>query len=309
MTRSAVQASNQRDEVNRDEAAQGSQLLSVAEVQQALRALRCRKPSVAAPRLESTDLSTDAGRGGWPANVPFVQPAGGLAEGWVSVVAAHTGAGASTVALAIAEAAVAVGRGAHLVETACPTRSGLVAVADAELGVDPGGAWRRGSRGRVTLHRWASDEIPAGWPALAASDDSLVVIDLGSPVPASLTRFSTDGCRTVVVCRPTVPGVRLAEQVLNVITGPVIVASVGGGRWAGQVSASLGPRLRALRVGNAVVTVPSDRRLEVTGLTSFPLPKSVAAAGRSLLGLIDAAHPGYEAASAQSAPRRKGTDR
>jgi hypothetical protein len=303
-----VQAPDQRVQANQNEAAPDSQLLSVAEVQQALRALRSREPSEAAPRLKPTDLFTDAGRRGWPANVPFVQLAGGLAERWVSVVAAHAGAGASTVALAIADAAAAVGRGAHLVETAHPTWSGLVAVADAELGVDPSAGWRRGSRGRVTIHRRATSGIPFGWPALAASEDDLVVIDLGSPTPASLTRFSTGGCRTVVVCRPTVPGVRLAEQVLHAVTGPVIVASLGGGRWPGQVSASLGPRLRALRAGNAIVTVPSVRQLEVTGLTSSPLPKPVVAAGRSLLELIDAAHSGDATASAQPAPRSKGTE-
>jgi hypothetical protein len=255
-----------------------------------------------------TDPFTDAARGGWPVDASSGQPVYRLEEWWVSVVAAHAGAGASTVALAIADAAAAVGRGAHLVETAHPTRSGLVAVADAELGVDPSGAWRLGSRGRVTIHQRASDDSLTGWPALAASDDGLVVIDLGSPMSDSLTRLSTGGWPTVVVCRPTVPGVRLVEQVLNAVTGPVIVASVGAARWPGEVSASLGPRLRALRGGNAVVTVPTVRRLEVTGLTSSPLPKPVAAVGRALLELLDATHSGDTTASAQSAPLMKGTE-
>ena len=301
-----AQAPDQRAKASRNEATPGSQLLSVAEIQQALRALRAREPSEPATLAASkqgqvgaashgggvaptrTDPFTGARRGGWPANMPFVQPAGGLAERWVSVVAAHAGAGASTVALAIADAAAIAGRDAHLIETAHPTRSSLVAVADAELGVDPSGAWRRGNRGRATIHRRATSDIPTGWPALAASEDDLVVIDLGSPMPDSLTRLATGGCRTVVVCRPTVPGVRLAEQLLNAVTGPAIVAILGSGRWPGEVSASLGPRLRALRADNAVVTVPTDRRLEITGLTSSPLPKPVAAAGQSLLGLIDA---------------------
>jgi hypothetical protein len=319
----AVEASDQRVEVNRNGGAPSSQLLSVAEIQQALRALRAREPSEPATLAASkqgqvgapshgggtaptrTDPFTDAGRGDWPANAAFAQPAGGLAERWVSVVAAQAGAGASTVALAIADAAAAVGRDAHLVETAYPARSGLVAVADAELGVDPSGAWRRGRRSRATIHRRATSDIPTGWPALAASGDDLVVIDLGAPMPDILTRLFTGGCRTVVVCRPTVPGVRLAEQVLNAVTGSAIVASIGGDRWPGEVSASLGPRLRALHAGNAVVTVPSVRRLEVTGLTSFPLPKPVAAAGQSLMGLIDAIHSGD---ATWSAPLMKGTE-
>jgi hypothetical protein len=309
MTLCRVRAPGQRVKANRNKPAPSSQLLSVAEVQQALRALRSRRPSEAAPLLESTDRFTDAARGDWPADASPTARADGPEKRWVSVVAAQAGAGASTVALAIADVAAAVGRGAHLVETANLTRFGLAAVADAELGVDPDGAWRRGSRGRVTIHRRASDEIPTDWPTLAASEDDLVVIDLGSPMPDSVTRLSTGGCPTVIVCRSTVPGVRLAEQVLNAVTGPVIIASLGGGRWPGEVSASLGPRLRALLAGNAVVTVPTVRRLEVTGLTSSPLPKPVVAAGRSLLGLIDATHPGKATASAQSAPRRKGTDR
>jgi len=303
-----VQAPDQCVRANLTEAAPGSQLLSVAEVQQALRALRAREPSEAAPLLELTDLFTGAGRGGWPPEGSPTAHADGLEKRWVSVVAAHAGAGASTVALVIADAAAAVGRGVHLIETAYPARSGLVAVANAELGVDPDGAWRRGRRGRVTIHRRATSDIWTGWPALPASEDDLVVIDLGSPMPGSLTRLSTGGCRTVVVCRPTVPGVRLAEQLLNAVTGPVIIASLGGRRWAGQVSASLGPRLRALHVDNAVVSVPTLRQLEVTGLTSSPLPKPVAAAGRLLLGLIDAAHSGDATASAQSAPRGKGSE-
>lgn len=321
-----VQEPDQRAKASCNEAAPGSHLLSVAEIRQALRALRAREPSEPATLAASkqrqigaashgggaaptrTDPFTDAARGDWPADVSFVQPAGGLAERWVSVVAAHAGAGASTVALVIADAAAAVGRDAHLVETAHPTRSGLAAVTDAELGVDPSGAWRRGSRGRVTIHRRATSDIPTGWPALAASVDDLVVIDLGSPMPDCLTRLSTGGCRTVVVCRPTVPGVRLAEQVLNVATGPVMVAILGGGRWPGEVSASLGPRLRALRADNAVVPVPIDRRLEVTGPTSSPLPKAVAAAGQLLLELINASLLSDATAAAQSASPREGTE-
>jgi hypothetical protein len=122
--------------------------------------------------------------------------------------------------------------------------------------------------------------------------DGLVVIDLGLPTPDSLNRLTSSRCRIVLVCKPTVPGVRLAEQLRHSITSPVIVAAVGGGKWPGEVTASLGPRLRELRAQNAVVSVPADRRLEVAGPNNFPLPKPVATAGRSLLGLIDAARPG-----------------
>jgi hypothetical protein len=316
MSLSEVGVPGQRvDVLNGGDVAPDGRLLSVAEIQQAFRELRARKPSEAASALApeqeiGTDLPSVPARGSEPA----VTHGADLDGAWVSVVAAHAGAGASTVALAIADAAAAAGRATHLVETAHPTRSGLVAAANAELGIDASGAWRRGSRGQVTIDRRAGNDTPIGWPALTASDDGLVVVDLGLPTPDGLARLATSGCRIiVVVCRSTVPGVRLAEQLLNSITGPVIVASVGAAKWPGEVSASLGPRLRELRATNAVMPVPADRRLEVTGPTNSPLPKPVATAGRSLLGLIDAAHSGYATThhqpAAQSAPRRKGTTR
>ena len=322
-----VRASDQGVEVNRDEITPDSQLLSVAEIQQALRGLRARKLSEAAKQavskqgqittashgdravLTRTDPLDDPKQ--WacsPADAAPTAFAHGLKERWVSVVAAHAGAGASTVALAIADAAAVAGRDAHLVETAHPRQSGLVAAADVELGIDPDGAWRRGRRGRLTVHRRSTNDSSTGWPALPASADGLVVIDLSSPMPDSLTRLLAGGNSTVVVCRLTVPGVRLVEQVLSTsVTGPVIIASVGARRWAAEVSASLGPRLQALLAGNAVVTVPTVRRLEVSGLTSSPLPKPVAAAGRSLLNLLDAAHSGGATASTQPALGSKGT--
>jgi len=324
MSLSEVGVPGQRvDVLNGGDVAPDGRLLSVAEIQQAFRELRARTHSEAAtaraPEQEQVEAAPHGGRAASIGTARRRGPALGgqsaaahgadLDGAWISVVAAHAGAGASTVALAIADAAAAAGRATHLVETAHPTRSGLVAAANAELGLDASGAWRRGSRGQVTIDRRAGNDTPICWPALIASDDGLVVVDLGLPTPDGLTRLATSGCRIVVVCRPTVPGVRLAEQLLNSVTGPVIVASVGAGKWPGEVSASLGPRLRALRATNAVVTVPTDRRLEVTGPTNSPLPKPVATAGRSLLGLIDAAHSGDATASAQSAPRRKGTTR
>jgi hypothetical protein len=84
----------------------------------------------------------------------------------VRVIAGHSGAGASTAALAIADAAAGGGRSVHLVEAAHPSRSGLVAATSAELGLDETGAWRRGTRGQpalvghVTIVRRAADRAP-----------------------------------------------------------------------------------------------------------------------------------------------------
>jgi hypothetical protein len=104
--------------------------------------------------------------------------------------------------------------------------------------------------------------------------------------------------------------VRLTEHVLSQLAEqPVVVAAVGPRRWSGEVNASLGPRLRALRVTARVVVVPTDRRLEVTGPTHGPLPKPVRTAARALLGLLLDADPGVAAASPPSAPTPRGTRR
>jgi hypothetical protein len=203
-------------------------------------------------------------------------------------VAAHAGAGASTVALVISDAAAADGQRVHLVDADHPFRSGLVAAASEELGTDVTGAWRRGLRTGVTIDRRATDTASGDWPVLPVADcPPLTVIDLGSAAPQNLTRLAGRS-RAVVVCRPTVPGVRLTEQLLEQLGGrPVVVAAVGPRRWSGEVTGSLGPRLLALRAAGRVVSVPMDRRLQVTGPTSSPLPKPLRGAGRALLELLD----------------------
>ncbi|WP_051004913.1 hypothetical protein [Blastococcus saxobsidens] len=196
-------------------------------------------------------------------------------------------------ALAISDAAAATDRRVHLVETAHPRRSGLIAAASAELGTDAAGAWRRGSRDRVTIDRRVADVEPCGWPVLASSEEPAVtVLDLGLPAPEDLARLAADRTSTVVVCRPTVPGVRLTEHVLSQLAGqPVMVAVVGPARWPRAVKANCGPQLRELRSRGRVVRVPVDGRLQTAGLTGDRLPKGVEAAGRSLAALLMPAVP------------------
>lgn len=216
-----------------------------------------------------------------------------LSADWITVVAAHAGAGASTVALAISDAAAATERRVHLVETAHPRRSGLIAAASAELGTDAAGAWRRGSRDRVTIDRRVADVESCGWPVLPSSEEPAVtVLDLGLPAPENLAQLAADRARTVVVCRPTVPGMRLTEHVLSQLAEqPVVVAVVGPARWPQAVRAICGPRLRELRSRGRVVRVPVDRRLQAAGLTGDRLPKAVADSGRSLAALLMPAVP------------------
>jgi hypothetical protein len=203
------------------------------------------------------------------------------------------------VALAVGDAAAADGRRVHLIDRAHPSRSGFVAAASEELGTDVTGAWRRGLRSGVIIDRRATDVEPGDWPVPPVGDGPAVtVVDLGLAAPENLIRLAADRVRPVVVCRPTVPGVRLTEQLLDQLARrPVVVAAVGPSRWPGEVTATLGPRLRALRAEGRVIVVPTDRRLEVTGLTSSPLPKPVRSAGRLLLERIDDSHPGGAARS------------
>ena len=70
------------------------------------------------------------------------------------------------------------------------------------------------------------------------------------------------------------------------------------------MSASSGPRLRALRIAGRVVTVPLDRHLQISGLTDSPLPKPVLAAGRALLELLNPIRP----ATAGSSPTTTGPE-
>jgi hypothetical protein len=313
--------------------------LSVAEIQQALRELQARGPRRAAAecvapsrRLEDgnsrpaalesgqvpvarrprrASAGTPARGGGDPEETAARRgdsnsgpervegDTGELCTGWTAVVAAHAGAGASTVALAVGDAAAADGRRVHLIDRAHPSRSGFVAAASEELGTDVTGAWRRGLRSGVIIDRRATDVEPGDWPVPPVGDGPAVtVVDLGLAAPENLIRLAADRVRPVVVCRPTVPGVRLTEQLLDQLARrPVVVAAVGPSRWPGEVTATLGPRLRALRAEGRVIVVPTDRRLEVTGLTSSPLPKPVRSAGRLLLERIDDSHPGGAARS------------
>jgi hypothetical protein len=323
-------------------------LLSVAEIQQAFRELLARPPATATNNGNShrvapapsappmTSAPPTAEQRPEPATVasersaatePAYAPASAappprsastsprpdrLQPEWIAVVAAHAGAGASTVALAIADVLAASARPVRLIETAHPARSGLVAAASAEMGLDPAGEWRRGSRELATIYRRTGDASPAGWPHLEPHGVD-TVIDLGLPAPASLSRLVEDKPHLVVVCRPCIPGVRITEHLLAAVgEQPVVLAAVGPKRWPGEVTHSLGPRLRLLRERGLVIAVDDDRALQVTGPTHAPLPKAVLAAAGELLRLICIAPDGASNTLAHSAPRsrnKKGTTR
>jgi hypothetical protein len=209
-----------------------------------------------------------------------------LAEDWLVVVGAHGGAGASTLALGLSDALAKLDRSVRLIEAAHPSRSGLLAAATAEMGFDETGSWRRGTRGVVEILRRATDDSPSGWPE-TSSMSADTIVDLGHPMPTGLTRLIEDGPLIVVVFHATIPGARMAEQMLTALGRvPALGAAVGAKRWPGEVLASAGPRLRELRDAGQVVAVDEDRRLRMTGPSHEPLPKAVAAASARLLHLI-----------------------
>lgn len=261
--------------------------LSVAEVQQALRDLRAR-PATGLPTgggdttPQPARTRGDIGRGelgDWADNDTS-------AARRISVLAAHAGAGSSAVSLALSDAVAATGRTVHLIDEADPGTSGLIMAASSELGLDDTGVWRRGRRGSVTIDRRASSSVERTGPTALPSPAAVVVFDHGGCAHVPTPAPSVDAV-IVIVCRTTVPGVRLLERCLEQLAGRrVVVAALGRSRWPAEVTASLGPRLAALRSARRVVAVPVDGRLAVRGLDDRPLPKGVHAAGLALLDLM-----------------------
>lgn len=217
----------------------------------------------------------------------------------VVVSSVHGWAGGSTVAVAIAEAAVARGFSACVDEFSGPVASGLGVACDAELGVDLSGRWRVGRRGGVLIHRLADlgETIATAQPPVAGSSSELTIVDTGWSWP-TVAQMLAAPCRTtglaavlrtaplVLVCRATIPSLRQAEAVLNSFSDCLpALAVLGPDRWPGEVTASLGPRITELRRQYRVVAVPLDKQLAIRGVTADPLPRTVTAAGRSLLQL------------------------
>lgn len=286
-------------------------LLSVAELQRVLRAtapagLRCGAAPVATGRSAPSAPSEPATA--WsagPAVGPGPRPDPTSVGGWIAVLGAHPGAGTSTVALAVADAAATDGRGVHLVSCSPPARCGLAAVTSTELGVDAGGRWRSGRRGpRITVHRLTGSGVgPAHWPTPGGGAVVLTVVDLEAGAEQHV-RSLAGASAVLVVCRVSVPGVRHAERLLAELSPaagrPVLVAAVGPSSWPGVVMGSSGPLLRGLRAAGRVVPVPVDRRLDSTGPSGAALPRQVSAAGGAVLRQLSAGLP----VLAEPEPRR-----
>lgn len=284
-----------------------SRQLTVTQLQHALRIAYAANTDVA-PAIEHRHDGACATQAEGP--IPSL-PGDGT---WLAVVPAQAGAGASVVALALADA-VADDQGAaeqvHLIEWADPARSGLAAATDTELGHDTTGAWQVGRRANVTLYRRnvaSQDGTPLVWPApLRSSGDPsnhVVVLDLSgtSDTGVAACTLARQAAVTVLVTHSSVPGVRAVDRLIerwhelaaradapetsDALDGRVIVVAVGPRRWPGAVTASLGPRLADLRRAGRVVPVPIDAGLWVSGANSAPLPPRVRTAARAVLTLL-----------------------
>jgi hypothetical protein len=210
------------------------------------------------------------------------------------VLAAHPGAGASSVALALAGAVAEWAAEAQLVECAAPERSGLSAATDRELGVSDTG-WRLGTRGGVTIHRPAAADV-SGLPSLprarsTSERNSALILDPACPATdlATGTNWVSElprAAELVLVLRASVPGVQAAEHLLAQLPQrSPLLAVLGPARWPGVVAACCGPLLAAAREAARVVPMPFDDHFAVTGPTAEPLPKPVLAAARVLARL------------------------
>lgn len=263
------------------------------------------RPAVSTDELKRAWLAVQAGqfrRGSRPhrdtsPGGATLTPAGlwETAEPVLPVVGCHGGAGATTVAVAMATTS----RAARVIECATATASGLAAAATAELGHTRDG-WSQGSRDQVLLERvtatvTAPEDVPL--PTASTRPVGLSVLDVswelsqllaGSSWLAEKVRHAP---KVIAVTSATVPGLHRLEGVLALLddhdVAHVAAAVVGPRRtrWPRGVGASMGPRTRELDLRDRLVDIPADTRLAVRGLDSQPLPPALLRPAATLLRL------------------------
>lgn len=207
-----------------------------------------------------------------PATAPTTAPpaADAVTAEAVTVLGVSGGVGATTVALAVAEALAA----ARVVEYAPPHASGLAGAAVDELGVRDG--WSLGRRTDLDvvrrLHRDATLPRQPGWTVADRG------VWTGEDLPTGVT---------VVVAPCSVPGVRRLEAVVHnaAHAGSVVpVLTRVPRRMPREVTGAAGATLRSWFAARRVHLMPECRLLAVRGLTPDPLPRSLqqCAAGLAL---------------------------
>jgi len=226
----------------------------------------------------------------------FVPPV--VAEAWeptervVSVVGVGGRVGATTVALAIAEAMDVPTR---VVEVGTPHLSGLAGASTAELGED-GGGWSHGTRNTVHVERAAIPLLhPASSPAPAPTACDVTVLDVGWELPqvqsaANWLNRAVESFELVLVAPPTVPGMRALELALRQFTPAesIWVAAIGPAlkRWPKRVQLAAPAELSQIADERRVLCVAPDRTLAAEGITSAPLPLAVVASCQPIANRI-----------------------
>ena len=213
------------------------------------------------------------------------------AEAVLPVVGAAGGAGASTLALALATAA-----GGRVVECASVTASGLAGAPTAELGQHDSG-WLQGTRDTVLIERPAAvltalADLPA--PTTPNDTPPLTVVDVAGELgqvlaaPSWVADLIRQSPTVVLTATATIPGLRRLEAALAMLAHTRSVAAVLGPRrkkWSRAVALSAGPLTTELIRGGRLVVVPTDARLSARGLDSHALPQSLLHAATDLLHL------------------------
>lgn len=246
-------------------------------------------------------------------------PADGTAElvDWspfgrvIPVLAASPGVGATSAAVAIADALQLAGRSVLLVDAGDPVRSGLGRATRADGprrdGPGPTAGIRFSRRAHSVLARLDVTDLaaepvlfppPPYWHPGRGVD--VTVVDVGhdpwrladDPAlgPGQWLRVGSPSPIPALVVRPTVPGLAHAEQVLarlapwaraGAVTPPTQLLVVGARRWPKGVAGTAGRRTSIL-VPDAVF-FPHDRDLSVHGVTADVTPSPLRASAEALL--------------------------
>ncbi len=229
---------------------------------------------------------------------------------WIRVIAGHAGAGASTIALAVADAAACEDQTVRVLDAAAPVWSGLAGTTGVELG--SAGGWHRGRRGGgVVVDRVLSSALtPTDVPMpLDHAPVDLTVVDVG------WTRRELDACPRcwqasmtpmidVVVSRATASGLSQTETVVAAADPDgCLLVLIGSRRSGARELAVAGPRIRRLHERDAVVFVPRLRGLAELG--PGPLPHTLLSAAARLLALTS--HLTRPRPAAGSWPRLRST--
>ncbi len=218
----------------------------------------------------------------------------------VRVRAANAGAGASTIALALADVADVAGIRTRVLDAAAPAWSGLLGATVTELGAAEG--WRRGRRGAGVLIDRVEEsvQVPAEVPSPRSVDGvDLTVLDSGWSMRELATSqtgawvATTSAHVEVLVTRPNGLALSQTEAALadlkeQLAADQVVVVVVGASRWSDREFATAGRLLRTAQQQEAVLFAPLLPAKALPCLGPEPLPKQLTSPSQRLLERITA---------------------